>query len=641
MKKSIHEVKIRRYLRNMVALMIIYMGIFSYIIINRNYSNQELWDYEKISDEVSQTVYTMDTVSDYLSLNVKEYVVTGDTLYLDNYNQEVYINKDISRSVDLISEIELLSSAKVNLEKALSYLDELSIYELKAIDYMENGEQEEAIKMVFSNNYSEYKKIICDSIEKFETESLLIISNQLDNTNDVLFLYTSFTYIAAFSFLILILSISHNIYVFQRRTMRKILVDPLTKVGNHQALIDLISRDHNRQYICIVVDLFDFKLVNETYGHKNGDNALVQIAKRLVKVYSRKAIYRISGNRLVILTKKSVQERTLQDLISLVNVPVKNQLYNGDIVIDCSIGVAGNNLNIDNIEKLIDIASVASFISRSKHKNTYTFATKDTISEFTKHGSMKEKLDASVGNGMIFPEYQMIINPNNETVVGMASLSRWNKDGEILCSEEFYEFANKVGLQHDVDITIFNNSIKHLSKLKEKGLVPNDFFVSMSFSCLSLLRLDVCESLNLFEILNLEPSNVQLVLSNEVVESDYLMDIIRELKELGFRIVVESLDFNLSRINGLANINLGIKDVLKYTLGENKFFYEMLLDLTSKLDLNILVKGTGKPEELTTAMQFKNVNVQGFYYSKPLEIESFEKLLDKINKGIIKFKLNH
>lgn len=615
MKKSNYISKSRKYLLLTIIASILFIISMLHIATKKDNLNKELDNYEMLFYDVNGIRFLTHGVNN-LAINIKEYVVTGDSEYLRKYNKEIYIDKNREKVIDSLCENEALSSACSSLGIAMSYSQELLRYELHAIEDMKMGNQQAAINIIFSENYMNFVDKIYENVDKFKNESLNIIDYEINEVRQTISIYWYSSTFIIFLYVLSMLLIADRVYRYQKKSIKKMLKDPITGLGNTQAMLENYTNVNNLN--CLVIDLINFNFINQTYGFKNGDNTLTQISKRIRKHFSKNSIYKISGSRFVVLTKKKVTGELLQSLISLINMPTKNNLKNGKIEINSTIGVALKSLNVDSINRLIDIASAASVSTRNK--NSYTFASDETIVKFTERGSLIDKLDSSIVNGTMFPYYQLIIDPHNEVVVGMESTARWNKDGEILTQCEFYEFSKEVGLVYDIDITIFHQAIRDLALLREQDLVTNDFFVSVRLSCFSLIRLNETEVLNLLESFSLSPNNIQIEFTNEVFKSNELTSILNNLSEIGFRIVIDNIDFNLARINDFININVGIKDILKYSLSKNRIFYELLLDLTDKLNLCVYVKGIEKTNELKTALNFKNVHVQGLYFSKPVEI---------------------
>lgn len=176
--------------------------------------------------------------------------------------------------------------------------------------------------------------------------------------------------------------------MYQAQLQSMALFDPLTELPNRRLFFDRLEMiiEHSQRYKTmfglLYVDLDGFKAVNDTYGHKAGDELLQIVARRLVKVCRKSdTVARLGGDEFAVIidmieTTRDV-ETVAQKIIASVGEPI--ELENGSVQVGASIGVSIFPNDSRKAGELVQLADTAMYESKGKGKNTYTIVTPEAF----------------------------------------------------------------------------------------------------------------------------------------------------------------------------------------------------------------------------------------------------------------------
>ena len=322
-------------------------------------------------DELQTSARNLREGSDYLTEQVRLFVITEDRTYLDNFFYEANVNRRREMAIESISTVDEESSVKENLEKALQYSNALMEDEkfamtliaikndvppenynivLKDVVIEEdiknlNAEslQKLAQETVFGESYLEQKTLIYGCIDTALDETLDDVNSARDDLASqysTLIVVQNALILAVFCMIIVFISIFTTYYVYPLNRFTKhmkkqetlevngaeelqILAatynamlskiksdqeelsyeashDPLTGLYNRKIFEDMRASLDN--FTMLVLDIDDFKIINDTYGHEGGDKILQKVGRTLVKNFrSEDYVCRIGGDEFAVI----------------------------------------------------------------------------------------------------------------------------------------------------------------------------------------------------------------------------------------------------------------------------------------------------------------------------------------------------
>lgn len=155
-------------------------------------------------------------------------------------------------------------------------------------------------------------------------------------------------------------------YLYKNKLLNMALIDPLTGADNRNAMFEKLSKNYRGKVICFM-DLDDFKLVNDTYGHDHGDFVLKTVVSRSQSVMGIDKVYRIGGDEFIL-----VQNKFNEDAIEEVRKSISLPIINGDNTyqVYATIGVLDTSVkDIPTFDECLRIADMLMLYAKSKSKN--------------------------------------------------------------------------------------------------------------------------------------------------------------------------------------------------------------------------------------------------------------------------------
>lgn len=222
---------------------------------------------------------------------------------------------------------------------------------------------------VGNTGYSLYAELNQDSLKSEFSEQLkyVLIQSAL--------LIVIIIIVSYFTILKLTVTIIHDLKLAARK-------DPLTGLGNRKALWEKASylmeqsKRYSFKFALLYIDIDGFKIINDTYGHKTGDELLIMIASRLSEsVRSTDEVIRIGGDEFAVIVTRIIEKRDCVKIAENILTNISNIFRIGsvDVKIGASIGISISGHYSTTVEKLLSEADLAMYEIKNSGKNSYKF----------------------------------------------------------------------------------------------------------------------------------------------------------------------------------------------------------------------------------------------------------------------------
>jgi len=388
----------------------------------------------------------------------------------------------------------------------------------------------------------------------------------------------------------------------------------------------------------LFVDLDNFKVVNDTLGHEEGDELLKQAAERL-RGCIRKAdtIARLGGDEFVILLETDgrdgagiMAKRILAAFTA--NFILKDQ----EFTISPSIGISLFPEDATDPKILMSHADTAMYRAKEGGKNTYLFFTNE-MAEYLSHRLFLERtLRHAIANDELFLEYQPLMNFATNEMIGVEALLRWRHGDEIILPGTFIHIAEESGLIVDIDSWVIGEACRQMRMWNQAGLPP--FSVSINISARHFRRPNIFSRImGIVSLANIPPQRLAI----EITESS-LMDVenssrmLRKLHDVGFRISVDDFGTGFSSLSYLKRFPVNelkidssfIDGIASET--EDRSITTAIIAMARELGLKTVAEGI-ETESQHETLKILGCDIgQGYLYSKPISGQCLtEWLLDR------------
>ena len=413
---------------------------------------------------------------------------------------------------------------------------------------------------------------------------------------------------------------------------KKIQLDEITGLYNRTYFFELAREliDKTKEEMCIVtMDVANFKAVNEFYGINIGDELLKELAKQLLDIGKECEMIpaRFMADHYYMCMSKKDFER--------IDFPKSFKTFLEDMDIKVVYGVFvvedGNSMPVN---VMCDRAFAAAHDKAYKYVE-YIHFYNDLVH---KQLMLEKEIENEMEKALAERQFCIVIQPKysavSEKVVGGEVLVRWQHPKKGMVSPGvFIHVFEKNGFITHLDYYVWEETCKLLKKLKDDGVktVPISINVSRAHFYGNELKQRM---LDLIEKYNLETRDIELEITESICGDapDSIYETIRELQDIGFKIAMDDFGSGYSSLNMLKEMPLDIlKMDLKFLNGEHekgRKILKALIDMAYTLDLKVVVEGVETLSQVEFLRQFgDDCSIQGYYYSKPVVAEVFEKFL--------------
>lgn len=420
--------------------------------------------------------------------------------------------------------------------------------------------------------------------------------------------------------------------------------DPLTSLYNRTFLMEKLNvalstaQQHGLSVALLFLDLDKFKKINDTMGHKAGDELLCEVARRLNLVCRESDIIaRWGGDEFVVLMSGNIDQQLVNKRAAAIlqvlrqSVKIQDNLFN----IPTSIGVTlsvGTEISAD---KLLQHADIAMYHAKQKGRDNYQVFEPEMAHLASRQFNYEREMRECLESEQFFLVYQPKIYHERSQIVGFEALIRWAHPVEgFISPDEFISIAEDSNLIIQLGEKVIRESLKQLSQWREQGLdlVPISVNLSGKHLISYVLVPFIKQQLASYDI---EGRYLEIEITEGVLVHDIerCIRVMAEIKSLNIRISVDDFGTGYSSLSYLKRLPL---DVLKIdqtfvqecdVTEEDRQICATIISLANSLDLDIVAEGV---ETLAQLKQLTDMNCkvfQGYFFHKPLSAEKAGELL--------------
>lgn len=404
--------------------------------------------------------------------------------------------------------------------------------------------------------------------------------------------------------------------------------DELTGLANRRLLHEELTTTGDAPLALLLLDLDRFQEVNDTLGHRCGDELLTQVGARLTgAVGTGGTVVRLGGDEFAVLLQGADEPRA-----AVVAAELRDALQEPFVVeqvliaVDASVGVALRPAHTRDSEQLLQLADVAMYDAKGAGRGCSVYhpeMSRQTADALT----LLAELRGAVGRSELVLEYQPKVRAGDRALVGLEALVRWDHParGRIM-PDAFIPLAERSGVIRLLTAWVLDTSIAQCRSWRQQGI---DVSVSVNLSARDLDQEDLAQSVAAcLERHGLEPTALEL----EVTESFLMADLTRAkeqllaLHSLGVRLAIDDFGTGMSSLSYLKNLPV---DVLKI---DKAFVSGMLadqvdtrivrgiVDLAGSLGLETVAEGVEDEDTLAHLAAIGCGFAQGYVISRPLPV---------------------
>jgi diguanylate cyclase (GGDEF)-like protein/PAS domain S-box-containing protein len=426
----------------------------------------------------------------------------------------------------------------------------------------------------------------------------------------------------------------------QAKVYKLAYLDELTQLPNRVAFNKymnslMLKNASNAKYkALLLIDLDNFKLVNDTLGHDMGDALLVEVANRFkAKLPKVNILSRLGGDEFVMLLGSlSVDINTATDAVNEVVATIRSMFSSpfycreNEIYSNASIGITlFTDIAKDKFD-LLKQADLALYDAKSCGKNTHRFFNLQLQLDLIRRTNLEKDLRNAIINNELFLVYQPKVS-SELSVVGVEALLRWQHPTKgIISPAEFIPVAEDTGLIVSIGEWVLKKAVSFIEKWPALG-IPIDCTLSINISPIQFKHALFVENFTAI-LKNLKPHSHPLIL--EITENTVIENLaesvvkLNTIKEQGVSFSLDDFGSGFSSLNYLKLLPISEIKIDKSFIDDivaderNEVILSAIIGIADKLNLDLVVEGVETIEQTTLLNKLGAKVYQGFYFSKPL-----------------------
>lgn len=420
-----------------------------------------------------------------------------------------------------------------------------------------------------------------------------------------------------------------------RQMQRMAMSDALTGTANrtalmHELAVALLAADGgDKRPAVLMIDLDEFKDINDSFGHQTGDQVLVEVARRIRWAVRRgDTVARLGGDEFAVLlpqtgltTAMSVAARIQEALGECIRVEEI------DVWPHASIGVHAA-LPGESAEDIMVRADTAMYSAKDSGRSQSKAFEPVMLYSRQLRRDMAAELREGVGRSELFLDYQPVVELATGRMTGVEALVRWRhpKRGLIM-PDDFIPIAEETGIILDMGRWVLRAALEQLARWEDELVLDEDFKVRVNLSAMELQRLDLIDHVRqaLAET-RIAPSRLVIEITESAFVSggDVEMYSLKSLNALGVGIEIDDFGTGYSSISYLRRLPVHTVKVDRSLIRDisadpgQRRFVDAVHGLIQAAGMEAVFEGIETLDQAADLLVLGCRNGQGYYFSRPL-----------------------
>jgi diguanylate cyclase (GGDEF)-like protein len=394
-------------------------------------------------------------------------------------------------------------------------------------------------------------------------------------------------------------------------------------------------KDNNQEGALFLINIDNFKIINDTLGHSVGDEFLRKASKILTNLLRPNTLlFHLGADEFTFFFPDINSLSDLEDLSKkLLNVFRHSITANGYEILytTISLGISLYPSHGNDIESLFKNADIALNDAKNRGKNTYKIFDETMNLEISKKLQLENMLRQAVDNDEFQVYYQPKVNVKTGKTTSMEALVRWiSPTLGFVSPVEFIPLAEETGLIHRIGEFVLRESCRQNKIWHEQGF--NTLKVAVNLSGKQLKQNNLISIINnILKETSLDPKWLELEITESILMDNFDKNIIilSKLKEMGINIYLDDFGTGYSSLNYLRKLPINFIKIDKSFIDEitinskDSFIASSLIALAHGIDLRVVAEGVETSEQLNLLKSYDCDEIQGYYFSKPLNSSDF------------------
>ncbi|MCY6381187.1 putative bifunctional diguanylate cyclase/phosphodiesterase [Hoeflea prorocentri] len=421
--------------------------------------------------------------------------------------------------------------------------------------------------------------------------------------------------------------------------------DDMQYAANHDGLTGLANRDFALQKIeevtehkeekvaalaLLLLDLDDFKNINDSYGHQSGDRLLCTVANRLRSVLGDEGLAcRMGGDEFLVIVEGEASVDNLPQIADriLKRMNTKVPLGGAATYVKASIGIARFPKDGSDTEHLLTAADLALYAAKKAGKGTYQFFNEDMQRELIEAKVLEHDIDDALRSQQFIPVFQPQVDITTGTVVGVEVLVRWHHPRRgVLLPGDFLDAAASLGRMPEITRMVLDQAFAAASNWQQNGVKFGR--MAVNFSQHDLMWNSFLNNLiSTAEDHGLTSDCIAVEVVESVAiknDSEQAAQALYNLRKKGFQIEIDDFGTGFA---SLSHLNRNLFDRVKIdrqfvadidTSERRRIIVDSIIRLARALNLKVVAEGLERQQEIDTLTKLGCKEFQGNAIAPPM-----------------------
>jgi diguanylate cyclase (GGDEF)-like protein/PAS domain S-box-containing protein len=417
--------------------------------------------------------------------------------------------------------------------------------------------------------------------------------------------------------------------------------DNLTQLSNRthfneclNRAIARVQRHPEQRFAVMYLDFDRFKMVNDSLGHKAGDELLIDLARRLrATIRPSDVLARLGGDEFAILLEDLHRQRDAVDLCERIQKELTKPFRLGsmEVAVSASIGITFSTNGYQTSDQIIRDADIAMYKAKSKGKAQYALFDSSLHQHVTAQLELENELRRALGHGQIYLEYQPIYELRKQTLVGFEALVRWNHpERGVLEPAMFIPIAEETGLIVPLGNWVLNEACRQMAVWNKTRAADAPLRMSVNVSSLQLTHPDFVSQVGQALVAG---GLAATSLTIEVTESVLMEGIenaittLNRIREMGVTLSIDDFGTGYSSLSYLATLPIDALKVDKSFIekmsrdGNGNEIVKAIFKLGQALSKQVFAEGIETGQQLALLRELGCEFGQGYLLSRPVGVE--------------------
>ncbi|MCG7532106.1 EAL domain-containing protein [Psychrobium sp. MM17-31] len=448
-----------------------------------------------------------------------------------------------------------------------------------------------------------------------------------------------------------------GVFSFQDITERKWAENELIRLAQEDSLTQLPNRALFHEFLrvsiqermrddgnlaLLMLDMDDFKRVNDTLGHDVGDKLLQSVSARLEECLRQgDLVARLGGDEfgiiLPVIRKSDDAGRVANKILKSFEEP--HQLGSYTLTVGASIGISTYPEGGTDMQELIKSADTAMYHAKGQGRNNFQFFSREMQERVLAKDTLEKELIVALKERQFISHYQPKIAANGD-LTGYEALVRWQHPTRgLVFPGDFIELVEETGLVVELGKQMLEMACEQNKRWIDEGVVAPNTTVAVNVSVRQLSEKSLVNTIKeVLDTTGLAPECLEVEITEYTMMNDveHAIIVLSQLRELGVKVAIDDFGTGYSSLTYLSKLPLNTLKVDQYFvngIGEDpgdESIVKATIHLAHSLNLEVTAEGVETDDQRKFLIE-NNVNyLQGYFFSKPQGAESLQQwILEK------------